>query len=141
MKKIDKIYNYIADRMLAISPDGREESEIKVIKEAKLEELQGILDVIDEIIKEKREVKIDEETYICDVPSVVIGMGNKSRGTRIKNVFRRYPYYLGEEPKLKDLRNLRYNKMIYYRNMGSILADVLKAFCISQDLWEDIDNE
>lgn len=54
MTKIDKIYNYIADRMLAISPDGSEEVEIKVIKEAKLEELQGILDVIDEIIKEDK---------------------------------------------------------------------------------------
>ena len=52
MQKIDKIYNYIADRMLAISPDGTEEVEIKVIKEAKLEELQGILDIIDEVIKE-----------------------------------------------------------------------------------------
>ena len=141
MQKIDKIYNYIADRMLAISPDGREEIEIKVIKEAKLEELQGILDVIDEIIKEAREIKIDEETFVRDVPSVVIGMGDKTYGTRIKNVLWRYPRYLGEAPKLKDLRNLRYNNMIKYRNMGPKLADVLKAFCISQDLWEDPDNE
>ena len=141
MTKIDKIYNYIADRMLAISPDGREEIEIKVIKEAKLEELQGILDVIDEIIKEACEVKIDEETLIRDVPSVVIGMGDKTHGTRIKNVFQRNSCYLGVAPKLKDLRNLRYYKMIKYRNMGPKLANVLKAFCISQDLWEDPDNE
>lgn len=53
MQKIDKIYNYIADRMLAISPDERDEAEIKVIKEAKLEELQNMLDVIDEIIREE----------------------------------------------------------------------------------------
>lgn len=59
MQKIDKIYNYIADRMLAISPDERDEAEIKVIKEAKLEELQGILDIIDGIIKESLEVRED----------------------------------------------------------------------------------
>ena len=50
---MDKIYNYIADRMLTISPDERDEVEIKVIKEAKLEELQNTLDVIDEIIREE----------------------------------------------------------------------------------------
>ena len=139
MQKIDKIYNYIADRMLAISPDGREEIEIKVIKEAKLEELQGILDVIDEIIKESREVKIDEDTLIEEVPAIIIGMGNKSAGTKIKNVLRRCYHF--EIFYLKDLRKLRYNKMLHFRNMGPKLANTLKAFCISQDLWEDPDNE
>lgn len=137
MQKIDKIYNYIADRMLAISPDGSEEVEIKVIKEAKLEELQGILNVIDEIIREAREVKLNEDMEIKDVPAVVIGMGNKCMGTRIRNVLR----YRTEFVYLKDLRNLRYNKMLHFRNMGPKMADVLKAFCISQDLWEDMDNE
>lgn len=56
MKKFDKIYNYIADRMLAISPDERDEVEIKVIKEAKLEELQGILDVMLEVMKEDKKL-------------------------------------------------------------------------------------
>lgn len=137
MQKIDKIYNYIADRMLAISPDGSEEVEIKVIKEAKLEELQGILDIIDEIEKEFREVKLNEDMEIKDVPGVVFGMGNKIMGTRIKNVFR----YKDEFVYLKDLRKLRYNKMLLFRNMGPKGADILKAFCISQDLWEDLDNE
>ena len=54
MQKIDKIYNYIADRMLAISPDERDEAEIRVIKEAKLEELQGILDVMLEVMEDKK---------------------------------------------------------------------------------------
>lgn len=54
MTKFDKIYNYIADRMLAISPDERDEVEIKVIKEAKLEELQGIIDVMLEVMKEDK---------------------------------------------------------------------------------------
>ncbi len=54
MNKIDKIYNYIVDRMLAISPDERDEAEIKVIKEAKLEELQGILDVMLEVMEDKK---------------------------------------------------------------------------------------
>ena len=137
MQKIDKIYNYIADRMLAISPDGTEEVEIKVIKEAKLEELQGILDIIDEIEKESREVKLNEDMEIKDVPAVVFGMGNKYMGSRIKNVLR----YRDEFVYLKDLRGLRYNKMLLFRNMGPKGADILKAFCISQDLWEDLDNE
>ena len=137
MNKIDKIYNYISDRMLAISPDGTEEVEIKVIKEAKLEELQGILDIIDEIEKESREVKLNEDMELKDVPAVVFGMGDKYIGARIRNVLR----YRTEFVYLKDLRKLRYNKMLYYRNMGSKMADVLKAFCISQDLWEDLDNE
>ena len=136
MNKIDKIYNYISDRMLAISPDGTEEVEIKVIKEAKLEELQGILDIIDEIEKESREVKLNEDTAIIDVPAVVFGMGDKQKGTRIKNVLRYRDFVY-----LKDLRKLRYNKMLLFRNMGPKLADTLKAFCISQDLWEDLDNE
>ena len=126
MQKIDKIYNYISDRMLAISPDGTEEVEIKVIKEAKLEELQGILDIIDEIMKESREIKLNEDMTIIDVPAVVFGMGNK---------------YRDEFVYLKDLRKLRYNKMLLFRNMGPTLADILKAFCISQDLWEDLDHE
>lgn len=137
MQKIDKIYNYIADRMLAISPDGTEEVEIKVIKEAKLEELQGILDIIDEIIREVREVKLNEDMEIKDVPAVVLGMGNKYIGARIRNCLR----YREEFVYLKDLRKLRYKRMLYYRNMGPKMADVLKAFCISQDLWEDMDNE
>lgn len=137
MQKIDKIYNYIADRMLAISPDGSEEVEIKVIKEAKLEELQGILDIIDEIIREAREVKLNEDMEIKDVPAVVIGMGNKYTGARIRNALR----YRTEFVYLKDLRKLRYKRMLLYRNMGPKMADVLKAFCISQDLWEDMDNE
>ena len=137
MQKIDKIYNYISDRMLAISPDGTEEVEIKVIKEAKLEELQGILDIIDEIMKESREIKLNEDMTIIDVPAVVFGMGNKYAGTRIKNVLR----YRDEFVYLKDLRKLRYNKMLLFRNMGPTLADILKAFCISQDLWEDLDHE
>ena len=137
MQKIDKIYNYIADRMLAISPDGTEEVEIKVIKEAKLEELQGILDIIDEIEKESREIKLNEDMEIKDVPSIVFGMGDKQKGTRIKNVLR----YRDEFVYLKDLRGLRYNKMLLFRNMGPKGADILKAFCISQDLWEDLDNE
>ena len=136
MNKIDKIYNYISDRMLAISPDGTEEVEIKVIKEAKLEELQGILDIIDEITKESLEVKLNEDLEIRDVPSIVIGMGDKQKGTRIKNVLRYRDFVY-----LKDLRNLRYNKMLHFRNMGPKGADILKAFCISQDLWEDLDNE
>ena len=136
MNKIDKIYNYISDRMLAISPDGTEEVEIKVIKEAKLEELQGILDIIDEIEKESRELKLNEDMEIKDVPSIVIGMGDKNKGTRIKNVLRYRDFVY-----LKDLRNLRYNKMLHFRNMGPKGADILKAFCISQDLWEDLDNE
>ena len=137
MQKIDKIYNYISDRMLAISPDGTEEVEIKVIKEAKLEELQGILDIIDEIMKESREIKLNEDMTIIDVPAVVFGMGNKYAGTRIKNVLR----YRDEFVYLKDLRKLRYNKMLNFRNLGPKGADILKAFCISQDLWEDLDNE
>ena len=137
MNKIDKIYGFIADRMLAISPDGTEEVEIKVIKEAKLEELQGILDIIDEIEKESREVKLNEDMEIKDVPAVVFGMGDKTHGTRIKNVLR----YRTEFVYLKDLRGLRYKRMLLYRNMGPTLADILKAFCISQDLWEDLDNE
>lgn len=140
MNKIDKIYNYISDRMLAISPDGTEEVEIKVIKEAKLEELQGILDIIDEIEKESREVKLNEDTAIIDVPAVVFGMGDKYTGTRIKNILRRQSY-TEHIIFLKDLRKLRYNKMLHFRNMGPKLADTLKAFCISQDLWEDLDNE
>ena len=52
MSKFDKVYAYICDRMLAISPDERDEVEIKVIKEAKLEELQGIIDVMLEVMKE-----------------------------------------------------------------------------------------
>lgn len=139
MQKIDKIYNYISDRMLAISPDGTEEVEIKVIKEAKLEELQGILDVIDEIIKEAREAKLDENTEIRDVPAIVIGMGNKYMGTRIKTALR---YCQREEfVYLKDLRKLRYKRMLIYRNIGPKGADILKSFCISQNLWEDLDNE
>ena len=140
MQKIDKIYNYIADRMLAISPDGTEEVEIKVIKEAKLEELQGILDIIDEIEKESREIKLNEDMEIKDVPSIVFGMGDKQKGTRIKNVLRRQSY-TEHIIYLKDLRGLRYNKMLLFRNMGPKGADILKAFCISQDLWEDLDNE
>lgn len=140
MTKIDKIYNYISDRMLAISPDGTEEVEIKVIKEAKLEELQGILDIIDEIIKESREVKLNEDMAIIDVPAIVFGMGNKYAGARIKNALRRQAY-TEHIIFLKDLRKLRYNKMLHFRNMGPTLADTLKAFCISQDLWEDLDNE
>ena len=140
MKKIGRIYNYIADRMLAISPDGTEEVEIKVIKEAKLEELQGILDIIDEIEKESREVKLNEDTAIIDVPAVVFGMGDKIKGTRIKNVLR-HQAYTEHIIFLKDLRKLRYNKMLHFRNMGPALADTLKAFCISHDLWEDLDNE
>ena len=136
MQKIDRIYNYIADRMLAISPDGTEEVEIKVIKEAKLEELQGILDIIDEITKESLEVKLNEDMEIREVPSIVIGMGDKQKGTRIKNVLRYRDFVY-----LKDLRKLRYNKMLLFRNMGPKGADILKAFCISQDLWEDLDNE
>lgn len=139
MNKIDKIYNYIADRMLAISPDGTEEAEIKVIKEAKLEELQGILDIIAEIIKESREVKLNEDMEIKDVPAIVIGMGNKYMGTRVKNALRRT--YRDEFVYLKDLRKLRYGKMLCYRNLGPKGAGILKAFCISQNLWEDLDNE
>lgn len=139
MKKIDKIYNYIADRMLAISPDGTEEVEIKVIKEAKLEELQGILDIIDEIEKEAREVKLNEDMEIKDVPAIVFGMGDKYIGARIRNALR---FCTREDfVYLKDLRKLRYKRMLLYRNMGPKMADTLKAFCISQDLWEDLDNE
>lgn len=52
MSKFDKVYSYILDRMLAISPDERDEVEIKVIKEAKLEELQAIIDILLEVMKE-----------------------------------------------------------------------------------------
>lgn len=137
MQKIDKIHNYIADRMLAISPDERDEAEIRVIKEAKLEELQGILDIIGGVIKESREVKLNEDMEIKDVPAVVLGMGNKYMGTRIRNVLRHRTEFIY----LKDLRQLRYNKMLVFRNMGPTGADILKAFCISQDLWEDLDHE
>lgn len=139
MNKIDKIYNYIADRMLSISPDERDEAEIKVIKEAKLEELQGILDIIDEIKKEAREVKLNEDTKIKDVPAVVIGMGNKYIGACIRNALTHC--HREEFVYLKDLRKLRYKRMLLYRNMGPKTADTLKEFCISQNLWEDLDHE
>jgi hypothetical protein len=139
MTRIKKIYNYIMDRMLAISPDERDEAEIKVIKEAKLEELNNIIDVMNEIILEDLEAKLDEEMEIRDVPSIVIGMGNKTMGTRIKTALR---YCQREEfVYLKDLRKLRYKRMLYYRNMGPTSANILKDFCISQNLWEDRDHE
>ena len=94
MSKWDELYKYVADLKLAISPTGSEATINKLIKEAKMEAYQEVLDMM--TVKDGTmstyvpEKKYTDNTMLSDIDYIDLGMGDVNLGKRICNCLKRH---------------------------------------------------
>ena len=134
MSKWDDLYKYVADRMLAVSPTGSEATINKLIKEAKMEAYQDVLDMMsvkdgtmNNYVPEK---KSTDNTMLSDIDYIDLGMGDVYLGKRIYNCLRRHA---GWNYRLKRYK-MTLKELLHIRNMGPRSVACYLRFLDSQDL-------
>jgi hypothetical protein len=142
MSKWDDLYKYVMDRQLAVSPDGREATINKLIKEAKVEAYQDVLDMM--AVKDGTmstyipEKKYTEDTVLCNIDYIDLGMGDKVLGNRIYGCLKRHKgwnYVMRGYP-IFPLKNYKMTlkQLLHIRNMGPRSVACYLRFLDSQDL-------
>lgn len=142
MSKWDDLYKYVADLRLAASPTGSEPTITKLIKEAKMEAYQEILDMMD--VKDGTmdtyvpEKKYTEDTLLSNIDYIDLGMGDVYLGKRIYGCLKRHMGWNYSGPGYNIYRLKRYKmtlkELLHIRNMGPRSVACYLRFLDSQDL-------
>lgn len=144
MSRWDDLYKYVADRKLAVSPTGNEATINKLLKEAKMEAYQDVLDMM--AVKDGTmstyvpEKKYTDNTMLSDIDYIDLGMGDVALGKRIYGCLRRHFGwdYTGPGYKIFPLYQYKMTlkRLLLVRNMGPRSVACYLRFLDSQDLGD-----